>query len=183
MGGTAASLHTHTYKPHIKLHIMFLWRGGILPASNPNFLSPSWEVPVLGGRIFCQPQIQLSKFSIRNFNPVCGGGHILPALNPNFLSPPWEVSILASLKPKPSKSSMRSANPGRRGYSAGLRPKLSKSSIPHEKFQSWVGELPEQNRVFCPKWAKSFCSLASSCIADSLSHTMSKHHYANITIA
>ena len=46
-------------------------KGGVLPPSNPNFLSPPWEVPVGGVSTALKPK--LSKSSMRSSNPVGGG--------------------------------------------------------------------------------------------------------------
>ena len=85
-----------------------------------------------------------------------------------------EGGILGSLRPKVTKSSTGSSNPG--GGGGGVF--LAASDL---KFQSLPWEAPilggeyswlAKNRVFWGFWAQILNTQARSCITDSLSHTM-----------
>ena len=55
--------------------IDYSFLNAISLASNPNFLSPPWEVPILGGGGYSTGlKPKLSKSSMRSFSPGKGGG-------------------------------------------------------------------------------------------------------------
>ena len=70
-------------------------RDGILPTSDPNFLSVLREkFRFGGGGVFCWPQTQTPKLSKCCMRSSSRGGGDSDGLIPNFLSPPREVTIL-----------------------------------------------------------------------------------------
>ena len=102
-------------------------------------------------------------------------GGILPVWNPNIIRSPWEIPIWGRgvfcwSQIQTSKSSVRSSKLGR-----GILPASDQNFLSHP----WEAPILEVGVVAlgrmgysCPKLAKKCRSLASSCITDSLSHTM-----------